>query len=370
MRETARALLRSELSTDALRGDEAVVTGERLHSKFAALGWLGLEVPQEFGGAGLGFRELCVLLHEAGRVLLPGPFFATTVLGVGALAGATETQRERWLSAIADGSSVLTAALAGEDGIPGRLDIRVTPGTDGWVLNGVADFVCELEGADAVAVCAAGPGTGTSLFLVETEAEGLSVAPRPTIDRSRRLACLMLESVRVGRADTIGSVGAADEQVRHLAARAAIAMAADCIGGAERVLEFTVEYLKDRQQFGRPIGSFQALKHRCADMLLNLETARGAVDHAANVAPSDPQHSAAASIAKALAGEAYANAAAEGVSLHGGIGFTWEHDAHLYLKRAALDRQLFGDTWWHRDRLGRLALQAVTGTADGIGRAR
>jgi alkylation response protein AidB-like acyl-CoA dehydrogenase len=335
----------------------APATPDPLWPQLVELGWLGLEIPEEHGGAGLGFAELCLLLHEQGRVLAGGAFLATTVLGVGALAEASEDQRARWLPRVADGDARMTAAVGGRRGIPGTCDVQARAEDDGWTLHGSAGFVLSAPDVDALAVAARHDHGGLTLFLVEAGTPGLDIVPRPTLDASRTLGDLELDGVRVTAADALGAPGQGAGAIARLADRAAVAIAADAVGGAEFLLELTVAYLKDREQFGRPIGSFQALKHRAADMLVELTCAREAVAHAARVAPDDAQAHAAASIAKAQAGETFALLAGESVSLHGGIGFTWEHDCHLYLKRAGLDRELFGPTAWHHDRLARLALE-------------
>ena len=329
-------------------------------ARVAALGWPGIEIPEEHGGLGLSFAETCLLLEEQGRVLHRGPYFATAVLGVGALLGATEEQRAAWLPRIASGEAIVTAAVDGGAGAALTLDARGsgpdsrgsapgargsaadtpgsaadTPGPAPARLTGAIAFVPDLDVADAVVVAA-----GDALFLVS--ASDLEPVAQPTHDRTRSLFSAHLRGVA---ADPMPG------SAQTLRDRAAIALAADCVGGAAAALDMTVAYLQDRRQFGKPIGAFQALQHRAADMLLALENARSAAAHAA----TDPTP-AAASIAKSVAGEAFVHVAAETVSLHGGIGFTWEHDAHRFLKRAKLNQAWMGDTGAHRERLARLAL--------------
>jgi alkylation response protein AidB-like acyl-CoA dehydrogenase len=346
LREMARSFSAQSLNPVAARAwredgaDTAAVEAE-----LAALGWLGVEVPEEHGGVGGGFGDLAILLHELGRQAAPVPFFATAVLGVGGLLEGSAEQRATWLPAIAAGEAVVTAALTGERGLPAALDVTATPGDGAWRLDGVAAFVPDLLRADAVLVAAGG-----DLFLVRTGAAGVARTAQPTVDQTRRLGRLALDGVTVEDAQRIGD-GAADRLVE----RAALALAADGVGGAERVLELTVEHLQTRSQFGRPIGSFQALKHRCADMFLRLEASRAAVGEAvAAVDRGAPGPFGA--IAKSYAGDAYVATAADGVQLHGGIGFTWEHDLHVYLKRARLNQTLYGDSAAQRARLAEAAL--------------
>jgi alkylation response protein AidB-like acyl-CoA dehydrogenase len=221
------------------------------------------------------------------------------------------------------------------------------PDGDGWVLDGIKSFVLDGHVADLVLVVAR-TGTGLSLFSVEGGATGLTRAWLPTLDQTRRLTRLEFAGVR---ARLIGAEGAAGDMLVTTLDQAAVALAAEQLGGAQRVLEMSVDHAKVRHQFGRPIGSFQAIKHRCADMLIGVESSRSAVLYAAATADSDPSRlPAVASLAKAYCSDAYFTAAAENIQIHGGIGFTWEHDAHLYFKRATSSRLFLGDSAYHRER--------------------
>ena len=339
LRATARAFLARRCPPAVVRaiGDGAD-DGAPLRRAIAGLGWFGVEVPEEHGGLGAGAPELVVLLEECGRALVPVPVLGPAALGVGALLSAPDHLRDAWLPRVASGDAVVTAALG--TGVTAR------PAGGAIVLDGAADFVVDLVAADAVVVAAAADD-GTALYLVPTHAAGMTVEERPVHDRTRRLARLVLDGLVAEPAWRLGD----DRLSGLLADRGALAVAADCLGGAERALEITLDHLRTREQFGRPLGSFQALKHRCADMFLAVTAARGAVEHAAAVLLREDERAVAVSIAKACAGEAYAHVAAEGVQMHGGIGFTWEHDMHLHLKRAMLNEVLFGDGDAHRDRL-------------------
>ncbi|GGV08906.1 acyl-CoA dehydrogenase [Actinomadura cremea] len=312
------------------------------------LGLQGLAIPEEHGGAGFGMRELAVVFEEMGRALVCTPFLATITAAAGLAAG---EGGHDLLPGIADGSTIATLAVAGDEG---RWDLGSVAATavDGR-LSGVTSFVPDGHIADLLLV-AAKDGDGVALFAVEGDA-GVVRAPMPTVDQTRKLARIEFDRAPVRR------VGGADAVLRALDV-AAVALAAEQLGGAQRTLDMTVEYVKVRRQFGRPIGSFQAVKHRCADMFVLVESARSAVLNAAAVADGRPAElPAAAALAKAYCSDAYFHTAGEAIQLHGGIGFTWEHDAHLYFKRAQGSRQLFGSSDHHRGRLG--ALAGITGAA-------
>jgi alkylation response protein AidB-like acyl-CoA dehydrogenase len=352
MRATARQVLAPAFPQDPpLRAEDATTPP---WAEIAELGWLGIEVPEEYGGLGAGLPELCVLLEEMGRVAFGGPFFASTVLGVGALLGAGDEVRRRWLPALAEGRATVTAALLDEAGAVGRPPAGARAGGSRRILDAAAAFVPDLGTADAVAVPASGPD-GIEVFLVETDRDGVTVAPQPTHDLTRRLSKLTLEAVEVGDEDLVHTAGTGERCLADLIDRAAIGLAADSLGGADAMLELTIAYLRDRRQFGVPIGSFQALKHRAVDMAIAVEGSRDLAALAA-AAGGEAERAAAASIAKSVATGAFAKVAAESISLHGGIAFTWEHPAHVFLKRAKLSEAWFGDGAWHRRRLGALAL--------------
>jgi alkylation response protein AidB-like acyl-CoA dehydrogenase len=320
------------------------------------LGLQGLAIPEEYGGAGFGMRELAVVMEEMGRALVCAPFLSSVVLaGYALLHSGDEDAARRLLPGIADGSALAALAWMEDE----RWDVRhvemaARPAGDGWVLDGVKTYVLDGHVADLVLVVARREGR-PALFAVRGGADGLTRVPLPTLDQTRKMARLEFDGVRAR------PVGAYDPRVLDTAA---VALAAEQLGGAQRTLEMTVEYVKVRRQFGRPIGGFQAVKHRCADMFVLVESARSAVLHAADTADGDPEGlPAAAALAKAYCSEAFFHVAAEAVQLHGGIGFTWEHDAHLYFKRAKASQELLGSPAAHRARLARLA--GITGAAAG-----
>ncbi|MFI0483414.1 acyl-CoA dehydrogenase family protein [Actinomadura sp. 9N215] len=312
------------------------------------LGLQGLAIPAEHGGAGYGMRELAVVFEEMGRAVVCAPFLATVTAAAALEAG---DGGHDLLPGVADGSTIATLAVAEDDGRwdPGAVRTVFEDG----VLRGGKRFVLDGHVADLVLV-AARDGDGVGLFAVTGEA-GLVREPVPTLDQTRKLARVGLDGVAARR------VGGAEAVARALDV-AAVALAAEQLGGAQKALDMTVEYAKVRHQFGRPIGSFQAVKHRCADMFVLVESARSAVLNAAAVADGNPDGlPAAAALAKAYCSDAFFHTAGEAIQLHGGIGFTWEHDAHLYFKRAQGSRQLFGAPDRHRERLA--AMAGLTGTA-------
>jgi len=315
------------------------------------LGLQGLAVPEEYGGAGFGYVELIVVLEEMGATLLCAPFFSTVALGANALlSSGDEAAKKDLLPGIASGETIATLALT-ED--TGRWDLDAVTlaakqsGSD-WKLDGHKMFVIDGHTADLLLV-AARTGKGVSLFAVEGDSAGLTRTPLATMDQTRKQARLEFASTP---ARLIGDEGGAATWLARTLDLAAVALAAEQVGGAQRCLDMSVEYAKTRIQFGRPIGSFQAIKHKCADMLLEVESAKSAAYYAGWAAAEDSEElPVVASLAKSYCSEAYFHAAAENIQIHGGIGFTWEHDAHLYFKRAKSSELMLGDPSYHRELL-------------------
>jgi alkylation response protein AidB-like acyl-CoA dehydrogenase len=328
----------------------------------------GLAIPEEYGGVGLTFTELVIALEEMGRSLFPSPFLASSVLAAYAiLHSGDEEAREAYLPGIAEGTLLATLALAEE----GTRDVRRSTleadrDGDGFALTGVKTHVVDGAAAGLIVVAAHVDGA-PALFAVDAGATGLTRTALPTLDQTRRQARVEFAATPARLLGTPGEPAA--RAIERVLALAEIAVAAESVGGASRCLDLTVEYSKIRVQFGRPIGSFQAIKHRCADLYVRLETARSAVYYAAwaateaeagplEVAPGTPgagELAIMAPLAMTTATEAYRHIAEETIQLHGGVGFTWEHDAHLYLKRATTSALLFGDRTAQRERIARLA---------------
>jgi len=325
------------------------------------LGLQGLLIPEAEGGQGFGFLEVGIALEELGRALLCAPYLGSAVLATSALLEAGDAAARRaHLPALASGGAFGALALLDPGAGPGAADVRMSFERDGagFRLSGEKRYVEGGLVADLVVVAARRPGSagleGLSLFLVDGAAPGLSRTPLETLDPTRRLAHLTFEGVGARLLGAEGASGAALSRVLDLGA---VALAAEDVGGAERCLEMALAYARQRVQFARPIGSFQAVKHKAAEVLLELESARATAQYAAWTAAEAPQElPLAASLAKAVCGEAYLRAAAESIQIHGGIGFTWEHDAHLYYRRARANETLLGDGTAHRariaDRLG------------------
>jgi alkylation response protein AidB-like acyl-CoA dehydrogenase len=324
------------------------------------LGLQGLAVPEEYGGAGCGPVEVGVVMEEMGRALLCAPFLSSAVLATTTLLRcADEDARKRLLPGLASGEIVGTLALTEDsarwDAAGVRLTARESNGS--WLLSGHKMFVLDGATADVVLTVARtgdGIGDGIGIFWVDGDATGLTREPLPTMDPTRRQARLDFQDVPATRLRTHGDGW---DLVAQVLDRAAVALAAEQVGVASRALDMAVEYAKVRHQFGRPIGSFQALKHLLADVLLEVESARAAAHYALlaseNSESADPELPAVASLAKAFCSDACVQAAQENIQVHGGIGFTWEHPAHLYLKRAKTSQLLFGDPAYHRELLAR-----------------
>ena len=312
------------------------------------MGLQGLAIPEEYGGQGFGWVELGIVLEEMGRALLCAPFFSTAVLATSALlhAGDADAASE-YLPAIASGELIATVAFTEENGAWDETGVTATATKDGdaWKLDGAKHYV--LDGHIAgLLIVAARTDAGVSLFAVDGDAAGLTRTQLPTMDQTRRQAKIEL-SAAPGR--LIGTDGQGWATLSAMLERAAVGLAAEQVGGAELAMEMAVEYAKDRKQFGRPIGSFQAIKHKCADMLLEVESAKSAAYYAAwCAAQSNDELPAMASLAKSYCSEAFFRAASENIQIHGGIGFTWEHPAHLYFKRAKSSELLFGNPTYHR----------------------
>ena len=315
------------------------------------LGLQSLTIPEAYGGSGFSYVELIVVLEEMGAALLCAPFFSTVALGANAvLTSGDEKAKEYLLPGIAAGETIATLAITEDSGRwdTDAITLSATPSGDGWSLQGHKSFVIDGHVADLVLV-AARTEAGISLFGVKGDAEGLTRTPLATMDQTRKQARLEFAGTP---AWLIGTDGGAEPGLSKTLDLAAVALAAEQVGGAQRCLDSSVEYAKTRIQFGRPIGSFQAIKHKCADMLLEVESAKSAAYYAGWAAAEDSDElPVVASLAKSYCSEAYFHAAAENIQIHGGIGFTWEHPAHLYFKRAKSSELMLGDPSYHRELL-------------------
>ncbi len=368
LRQTARSFLEKECPTSFVRRmmDDPAGTTPELWRKLAELGWLGLIYPEAWGGSGLGLVDLTVVLEEMGRAVMPGPFFSTVLLGGAAiLAAGSDAQRAAWLPRIAAGEARATLALLEESARwdAGGVGLAARPARGGgFVLSGTKLFVPDGHTADVLVVAARtarpardDPEHGVTLFLVPADARGVTATALPTMDQTRKLAEVTLTRVAVGPDAVLGAVHRGWPVLARLLDRAAVALCAEMCGGAQQVLDLCTAYAKVRVAFGRPIGAYQAIKHRCADMLVAIENAKSITYYAAWAADRDaPDAPLAASMAKAYVSDAARKVAGDGIQIHGGIGFTWEHDLHLYFKRAKGSEVTFGDATLHRERVARL----------------
>jgi alkylation response protein AidB-like acyl-CoA dehydrogenase len=315
------------------------------------LGLQGLAIPEEYGGSGFSYVELVVVLEEMGRALLCAPYFSTVALAANALlVSGDDDAKKEYLPGIASGDTIATVAFTEDTGRwdEAGITMEATAADGGVRLNGHKMFVIDGHTANLILVAARRNGQ-IVLHAVDGDASGLTRTPLSTMDQTRKQARLEFSDVAARQ------IGGEDQGWATLAKTldlAAVALAAEQVGGAQKVLEMAVEYAKVRVQFGRPIGSFQAIKHKCADMLLEVESAKSAAYYAGWAAAEDNDElPVVASLAKAYCSDAYFHATAENIQIHGGIGFTWEHPAHLYFKRAKSSELMFGDPTYHRELL-------------------
>ncbi len=357
LRGTARAFLDEHATPAGVRALWDDPRGEKddLWKEMARLGWLGLTLPEAHGGSALGLVETAIVLEELGRAACPGPYLETAVAARAIETAGTAAQQARWLPAVAGGSLRATVCFldAALDWSPEATETRAEPTPGGVRLSGVKQWVPWAHVADVLLVPARGPD-GLALFMVEAGAEGLHVAPVPVMDPGMRWATVRLDGVPVRHEARVGGPGEATPLLAGLLRWGAVGAAATMLGAARRCLEMSVEYAKVREQFGQPIGSFQAIRHRLAEMLLEVENAHAATYYAAwaqDALAEDAEL--AASVAKAYVGDAARKVCGEAIQVHGGIGFTWEYDLHLYVKRAKALEATWGDADYHREQIVR-----------------
>jgi alkylation response protein AidB-like acyl-CoA dehydrogenase len=320
------------------------------------LGLQSIHIPEAYGGQGFTFVELGIVLEEQGRALLCAPYFSTVVLAANAILNAgSDDEKGALLPGIASGETIATLAFTEPNGKwdADGITMEATQSGDGFTLNGTKMFVLDGHTADLIVVVARTAGSsgedGISFFTVAGDASGLTRTPLATMDQTRKQAKLEFSNVSAAK---LGETGAGWAALSKTLDQAAVGLSNEMVGGAQFVLEESVQYAKDRVQFGRPIGSFQAIKHKCADMLLEVESAKSAAYYSAWAAAEDNDElPVVASLAKAYCSDAYFHSAAENIQIHGGIGFTWEHNAHLYFKRAKSSEILLGDATYHRELL-------------------
>lgn len=360
LKTSARDFLEQECPTSLVRAmeeDERGYTPE-LWSKIAELGWLGLTVPEQYGGLGMSYFDLVLILEEMGRAMLPGPFFSTVVLGAMTLIEAgTDEQKQEYLPKVANGEAILTMALTEPTATYEPSGVQTTAKADGsdYVVNGTKLFVPDAQVADAMIVVArtsesSDASQGITLFLVDANNPGITITPLKTISGDKQ-AEVEFKNVRIPASAVIGQVDQGWDTVSRILDLAAIGKCAEMLGGADRVLEMTTDYVKERVQFGRPIGSFQAVQHHCANMATDVEGCRYVAYQAAwRISERLPAVREVA-IAKAWVSDAYRRVCSLGHQSHGAIGFTKEYDLQLYTRRAKVAEVAYGDTDFHREQV-------------------
>jgi alkylation response protein AidB-like acyl-CoA dehydrogenase len=368
LQQTARDFVAGRSSLKRIRqlrdGADPDGFSRDLWREMARLGWTGIVLPEEHGGLGLGYMELMTVMEELGRGLMPEPMLSTVLLGANAiLLGGIDAQRREHLPAVAGGERLLALAWqeAGSRHDPHHVETTVTRAGAGWRLRGEKRQVLDGAAADRLIVSARTSGGprdehGITLFVLPPGAPGVALERQARVD-ARAAAVVRLDDARVEPDGVLGTVDQGGPLLARVLDRATIALTAEMLGSMTAAFDMTVEYLKTRIQFGVPIGSFQALKHRAARMFVELELARSAVMHAHRVVDErrdDAAVARAASVAKARCSDAFVLVGNEAVQMHGGIGMTDEHDIGFFLKRARATQLSFGDAAWHRDRLARL----------------
>jgi alkylation response protein AidB-like acyl-CoA dehydrogenase len=368
LQHAAREFVRGKSSLARVRAlrdsHDGLGFSRALWREMAELGWVGIILPERSGGAGLGYADLAVVMEELGRGLMPEPMLSTVLLGANAvLLGGSPAQRQEHLPAVAAGERL--CALAYQE--PGsrfdarHVETRAARAGGGWSLSGTKAHVLDGHAADWLVVSArtaGGPADagGVTLFALRNDAPGVAIEPQLRVD-ARKAAVVRLTDVRVGPDAVVGEVDAGGSLLERVLDRACAGLAAEMLGGMTSGFDMTMDYIKTRKQFGVPVGSFQALKHRAAAMYIEIELTRSAVMAAAQALDDGSDEAAvrrAASIAKARASDTFLLVANEGVQMHGGIGMTDEHDIGFFLKRARAAEMTFGDAAFHRDRLGRI----------------
>lgn len=357
---TARSFVTSSSPIDRIRKlrdtRDPVGFSRPLWKQMADLGWTGICLPEEYGGLGLGFAELTIVLEEAGRRLVPEPLVSTLLLGTQALLlGGSPAQKELWLPRVASGDVVLTVAYQERNSRYDirKIDTRVARTPHGYRLSGKKAHVLDGQVADALVVSARGED-GVTLFLVDPKTPGVTLTPESRID-SRNAAEFTLDGVNVPEEAVVGHVGHGMDVLSQVIDRASVGLSAEMLGSASQAFEDTLSYLKSRKQFGVTIGSFQALQHRAARLFIELSLARAAVVAAARTVDLAPDKlPRMAALAKARASDVFVHVANEAIQMHGGIGVTEEFHLGFYIKRARATDVTFGDAAWHRRRWAEL----------------
>lgn len=360
LQRTARDFLKEQCPKELVRNlnDSEDGHSPELWAKMAELGWMGILLPEEYGGIGWSFVEMIILMEEMGYNICPGPFISSTILGsLPLLMSGSEEQKKRFLPQAADGKLILTMALTESDGSiePSSIKMRAAKEGNAWVLNGTKLFVPDALVADYI-LCVARTeaeshaDSGLTIFLVDAESPGVKITPLKTISREKQCE-VFFDNVKLDKTSVVGPVGEAWPIVKAVLDRAAVARSAETLGSMRATLDMAVAYAKDRVQFGRPIGSFQAIQHFLADMWVDIMGTRTLVLKAAWKLTTDQPANREVSMAKARAGEAGRRATFVGHRVFGAIGFTMEHDLHLYHRRTVAADMVFGDSDYHHEQI-------------------
>ncbi|HEV2686904.1 MAG TPA: acyl-CoA dehydrogenase family protein [Bryobacteraceae bacterium] len=359
LKNTVRKFLVTECPPAEVRKQMETATAfdPALWRKMVEQGWTGIIFPEEFGGFGMGMVEMAAALEEMGRALLPGPFFSTVLLAGAVLDSAgSKAQKEKYLGAICRGEAKATLALL-EDSASWSPD-AVRMEASGLSLTGRKLFVPDAEVADSL-ICVARMNGDLALVVVPAGARGVTITAQPAMDGTRKLYAVDFNSVAISRDDVLASGDRARTALDRALDIATVGLAAEMTGGMQRLLEIAVEYAKTRKQFGRAIGEFQAVQHQCADMLLFTESSRSAAYYAAYaIHEGIPEARLAVSVAKTYVSDAYREVGNRAIQIHGGMGFTWENDVHLYYRRAKASELALGDAAFHRERIAKLVVDA------------
>ena len=365
LRDSARKFLDAECPTTFVRkmmeDDSAHAT--ELWKKAAELGWMGILIPEEHGGIGGSFLDLVVVMEEMGRSLMPGPFLATVLLGGPAvLAGGSDEQKAAVLPQVAAGELVMTLAQAEKSGRydAGGIGLPATARGSDFVLSGEKLFVPDAHVADRMVVAArtgspdAPAEEGITLFLVDAKSPGIEITQLKTVDMTRRQCHVAFQDVAVAGSQVLGEVGRGWPILQRVLDQAIAGLCTEMVGTGQQALDMAVEYAKERVQFGKPIGSFQAVKHKCVDMMVQVENARSLTYYAAwTVDENVDEASQAVPMAKAYCSDMCKTVTSEAIQVHGGIGFTWEHDMHLFYRRGLASEAAFGSAPTHREVVAR-----------------
>ncbi|WP_417765895.1 acyl-CoA dehydrogenase family protein [Spongiibacter tropicus] len=371
IRDTAEAFLKDTSTSEAVRAAMVTELGydaELWQRLCGEMYWQAIHIPEAYGGLGLSYVELVAIMEQMGRYLLCAPYFSTVCLATNALlCAASEEQKAEHLGAICEGRSATLAWQSGRDGSAAGVSAAYRKDGDDYILDGHYRYVVDGHSAELLILAAREAGSeglsGISLFAVDASSAGLSRELLTTLDQTRRQASLNVDGLRLPTSALLGEAGQSGAALEKTLQLATVALAAEQTGGMQQLLDSTVDYTLERKQFNRPIASFQSIKHKAADMMMRNEVARSAIYYAACVAdealtggPLAGELAEAASIAKAWCSEAYFNNAGEALQMHGGVGFTWEYDVHLYFKRAKASEHLLGNSDEHRERVAKLLL--------------